>query len=574
MFDFLRGTIARSFVLRSVGIVGAVTVAATTSCSSNFHENYYVGVWEQRREANTTQAGHGDYATLKPAQFYRFRLDGWASLFSTTRFESGWFDANAVERLFGEVSANPPNTVVSNQQPSSNRSPTPIATIVTSGSASNQDPITLENIDIELGPASRDIAFTSATPSFTSLEHANLRATYTPMQGKTPASITSLEITGSADALADSKMLKEQSEIFADIVPAAGDSQLVVKSVDKLLVRGATLDLNAKDATPSGAGWTGTNVRAVSYSKYHSFAINAGTFNIIGGDTSGTPNQLRAVNAISTFDKVKSIEASAGFMLEVSNATIAKPDEKDVWRAHFKPANGIRLMVFGPSDKIAYKTDYNIQGGNAPDLDEALKKPSTSTEPISFDLHDVSLTLLSQVNVKSVSINAKPSGADSASSPPAVRPDGWTLTQAKINAGAFELTSAYAVEAAYASHEPTLLSLGNGFLIFGPEGEAPAQHSNQRLVVFMTANPKVLTDRLRAMVNSQQTQQVFGQMIFGHTMAQQATTTSRATRTLAQAKKSAADLTNALSSQSLKTLKGEDLRAILEQWSANIEEAQ
>lgn len=70
-------------------------VALLASCSTRFQEKYYVGVFERGTSADAEQDG--------PTQFYRFRLDGWATLFSKTRYEAGWYDASVdhATRQFG-----------------------------------------------------------------------------------------------------------------------------------------------------------------------------------------------------------------------------------------------------------------------------------------------------------------------------------------------------------------------------------------------------------------------------------------------------------------------------------------
>lgn len=69
--------------LIALGIFGV----ALTGCNAHFKETYYVGVYEKRD------------GRRELAQFYRFRLKGNAFL-SDSRFEAGWFDAVAAERLF------------------------------------------------------------------------------------------------------------------------------------------------------------------------------------------------------------------------------------------------------------------------------------------------------------------------------------------------------------------------------------------------------------------------------------------------------------------------------------------
>ena len=60
-------------------LVGRLALACVTlllaSCSTQFKERYYVGIYEQGGER-----GEKD----RPAQFYRFRLKGFSSLFSKT----------------------------------------------------------------------------------------------------------------------------------------------------------------------------------------------------------------------------------------------------------------------------------------------------------------------------------------------------------------------------------------------------------------------------------------------------------------------------------------------------------
>lgn len=76
-----------------LGLLGT-GVALTSGCSASFSEKYYVGVFE----------GPGDGSEeMRATQFYRFTLSGWSSLFSNTRYEAGWYDADVVERLFGEI---------------------------------------------------------------------------------------------------------------------------------------------------------------------------------------------------------------------------------------------------------------------------------------------------------------------------------------------------------------------------------------------------------------------------------------------------------------------------------------
>lgn len=69
-------------------------------CSTTFSESYYVGVMEGT-SGGLQETTDDQYP---PLQLYRFDLAGSSSLGCKTRFESGFFDAGAVDTLFGEIS--------------------------------------------------------------------------------------------------------------------------------------------------------------------------------------------------------------------------------------------------------------------------------------------------------------------------------------------------------------------------------------------------------------------------------------------------------------------------------------
>lgn len=72
-------------------LVFSISPLFFAACSTHFNETHYVGVIEKSEDGKQR----------KLAQFYRFRLRG-ESFLSDTRFESGWYDARAVESLFVE----------------------------------------------------------------------------------------------------------------------------------------------------------------------------------------------------------------------------------------------------------------------------------------------------------------------------------------------------------------------------------------------------------------------------------------------------------------------------------------
>lgn len=73
----------------SIGCLALIGLATLLSNGcTKFEEAYHVGV---------LQKGSG-----QPLQFYRFRLEGWATPGSKTQFESGWYPAEALQATVGE----------------------------------------------------------------------------------------------------------------------------------------------------------------------------------------------------------------------------------------------------------------------------------------------------------------------------------------------------------------------------------------------------------------------------------------------------------------------------------------
>lgn len=68
----------------------ALLCASLTGCTC-YDETYYIGV------------SRGIYGKqIEPPQFYRFRLSGY-SILTRSEFQSGWYDAKAVDNLFDQV---------------------------------------------------------------------------------------------------------------------------------------------------------------------------------------------------------------------------------------------------------------------------------------------------------------------------------------------------------------------------------------------------------------------------------------------------------------------------------------
>ncbi|MGD8452374.1 MAG: hypothetical protein PVJ57_11195 [Phycisphaerae bacterium] len=519
--------------------VAMLSLAGLLGCSTAFHERYYVGVYE--RDATKGSESEGG-----PAQFYRYTIDGATSLFNKTRYEAGWYDAAVVDKLFGEV--RPGSAKVASRQ-TAGTAPliTDIPLLFAGGKTGRVD--ASEQPDLAGTAKAKEWAVVNAEATAARLRSSagpwsipleNLtrvrcaKATFHFRRGDSSAGespprilVDRIELHGAGYAtLANGEgflpTTEDASGFFGDIIPGADAGRFSAGLLDSLWVAGARTTVVGQMARGSGDDWSGPAAYGESNSQFHHAEWGQHEAKIVDGavESGGAAGRIVAVDSHGHFTDVHGFSATAGWLAQAVAARLTLEGVQVTW-----PTETNETWVLVLSDgQVTTSFDFTTDDASSRRLTEYKNSLKPSTQPVEaiapLELADVTLTpqdASDKRHVRAVSAEtwknwmANPGqGGNSAPTAAKVVTSEITAEHLAVQSGNIKLTLTTAVEQARQAGNRVVLKGPEQatFYNFGPEGVREAQRENERLVVFMSASPRVLVNHIRALVNARQTQQV------------------------------------------------------------------
>lgn len=544
-------SISRSFPV----LVGRLALACVTlllaSCSTQFKERYYVGVYEEGVGA---------------AQFYRFRLHGWSSLFSKTRYEAGWYDAAVVDRLFGQI--RPKLSTPTGELPSAADTPIDVIPIIhTSGQVSGGDPsIKAENCHVTLHVQPQVVTL----EGLDRIEAEGLIVTVVKTgdnNGKPTTELQSLRVAGRIEARYGKEKYIENvkpnplrhllESQFVDIRNHGSDSTITCSSLDALHVSGGVIDLISERLESANGAWTGGTKQAISRSPYHFFAWDGGTFEILDGDVTPAFHGLVAKGSIAKFQKKDDknkieVRAQSGGSLRLRGAKLTL--SRVVVRGSISTAEK-QGKLEGLKTLKALKAALGEKGAKRLELKLKALKGGSGEKPIT----------LSKVVLELKDSTMKIVGGE-------LKIAEYTAHLIKVASGHFQLTTARAVQTATESGKSVVFKDPHRktFLHFGPEGRGSAQREDERFVIFMSASPRVMVNRIRALVNSKRTQNVIATAMLAPRLVEEQTKLQATKDELGKAQQLAETAKAFIDGDSFKDIKKSGLAEAAVQWSTGL----
>ncbi|MBI1851781.1 MAG: hypothetical protein HYR85_15685 [Planctomycetes bacterium] len=562
---------------RAVSTALVAGIAATFSSCSSFDEKYYVGVFEGSDSGNQVSG---------PVQFYRFALKGRTRL-SDTRFEAGWYDATAVNRLFGEISDRPKSMSAGTTGKGGS-----------TGTTKPSEPIPLVSTRIVLknSPATDGAASATTLQAFHVILSQRVRPLPLPLNRLQDVHSAHLrvELSRKKDGVVECNQLfiggslnvssgagsnawKRRIDL-ADMEPAGKDPRLLVKGLSKLSLAGGVLDVVSVDAQFDDGKWTGKNTRAATHSAYHEWNWTGGVFEVHGGSMEYHGGELVTTGSVAEFrrktekDPSIDLQATTGWLLRLQNAEIK--------------ARGIRIEgKLGSDDAAKFDNEVIVNekppGLAALSLDEAsraildaavAKLKTDAKAPRSIDIPGASLAIYDDPTKKTGKHSFEIVSADDHDNVATLEVSSANADQVDVTSGIAELSTTVAVENARGA---TLVSTGappkpeeHIFLRFGPEGISLARPEDERFVVFMNSNPKALTDRVKAFVNSRQTQETLYALALGPQVAKRQADVEDTREAQRQADLLARRMEAAVTADDWATKDADQIRNLVTQWLA------
>ena len=528
---------------RAVALLLLATAGA--GCASNFKENYYFGVWEDKNGS----------ANWQPTQFYRFRLNGWSSFGSSTRYEAGWYNAHAVDSLFG--------TVDPDQAP---------LEAGTANAASQALVTNIPSVAGDFNDSSGTISLTHARfhPLFSTLPLTQDFATVTADQvtiiynvsDSGTVTISAINLSGNVDAIPSDQnkaigMIGKDSIPF-EATPDGGTGEFLFQAAAstatapsasspalQIVAMGGKFDISAN----SGGGGSGGTpfLFARSVSDYDDLMLSDGTVAVTGGTTTAAGHELSVEGGMCAFTNPTTVRVTKGWSLR--GAGIVQVDTASgISAVHFTAASGP-----GGGRLHLATTTSALQGIEVLSSDEQGPSSSSFSQDGKSKLAKGSYSLVlhhgtlyfggtSQAASGAIIIGASQaitsfSLQNDDKQPPTPSDLALTIPKGTVaNRQHVSLTLADAVsEANKGGKTVALQGKHHTMFLFGPEGRTRARQTDRRFVVFMTTDPTVLTSRIQALANSQQAQAALTGALFGNEQAQNSSAISSTVSALSKA---------------------------------------
>ncbi|MCZ6652093.1 MAG: hypothetical protein O7D91_03605 [Planctomycetota bacterium] len=526
-----------------VSAVLACWVVLLASCSTHFKEKYYIGVYERGAKAEGHEAG--------PTQFYRFRLNGWATWLSKTRYEAGWYDASVVDRLFGEIRPKAPDPA--DELLVDSKAPIdiiPLLYVPGEVKAANADGPTVTGNHVKVDLRGKEV--TVPLSNLNKIHADRLNVWVEKKNGKTTV-VVGLEVEGAIEVTYTSdeedKTLKDlTSGQSVDVTPIAADSSMECNNVAALDLAGGIIDVTTAKLESKGETWEGINQFAFTRSPYHNFEWLGGKFQILDGKVRPKFHGLEATGSIARFSSVDSnkinITAHSGWLLRLVSA----PDNPSLLKLG---KVSVKAVVPGKDHKARVNKAGAKSGGSDINLDAANFKFGEDENRNIFDSEVEKLgegrnkkpITLSNVTFHFTedkkTVKLAMFAGEEADSPLQVPIPHYRAGTLEVKSGLFQLSTTRAVERAMEDGKTVAYQDPHRqiFIHFGPEGLGSTQRKDERFVIFMSANPRVLVNRIRALVNSERTQNVIATALIAPRLIKEKTKIQEAQLDTAQAKK-------------------------------------
>lgn len=477
-------------------LLSSVVVVLMAGCSARFKEQYYVGVYDLAEDGQA-----------RPTQFYRFRIEGDAPLFSKTRYEAGWYDAGAVERLFGEIRNE--RVVKAGQPQQQHDTITSIPIVFVDGTAS---------ADKDLKASSASVAAENAQ----TIKCENIKAVLAD-RVRIDIGARMIEFSGPITVVLDVSL----SNLSGAVTPTtAGEAKLTVSAADQVILSGGAIQLLTGEVKLQNTEWSGQFDELVSEDAFHHLDVKSGTFAISGGQVTRTAGGLRVANArvvaSAKSDASMKLATKRGWRLELRQATAKLTDARvTLPDGHYVVhlPEGADFNMLDPEDDNHRRVEAQKEFENA---GVQFKAPVAS----GIERSGIGGAVQEQVTF-------------------------LTAGTLSVSGGAYSLTTAAAVVEAESKGKRVVLSdaANRSFVHFGPEGVARAVRDDERFVVVMSANPRALINRIRALVNSETARAVVGNAIFAPKLIADTHKISHAGDALAMMKDLAQDFATDVSSE-------------------------
>ncbi|HEY1683412.1 MAG TPA: hypothetical protein VGG19_01500 [Tepidisphaeraceae bacterium] len=479
----------------------AISLAVLTSGCTTFKENYYVGMFDPTEHA---KAGATTRATVLsnrdrplPTQLYRYRIDG-TSLLSDTRFEAGLYDARAVDQLFGEVKDNSPSASTSSSAGNPSAPGNDAAFYVDFRSPPPATTQPQPTINVSHAKMAMDISPVSVVVS-AALNLTSLHANKIIVTVDAKSTLKSVQIVGIDTITCANSTASPLGNIAAGTITGAMDWKLP----GVLSIAGGHAVIVSSNAALQNGVWTGT--AKFSQVTGSNLCCTGGNFQIHGGTVHSSLQSVEADGSLVTFDQppddlqlngsgvlsIYAVDASVSGSTTFSSMTAKLID--GYLDISTKSTDNTKLMIGGKSlaDVISENSSWT-------------KDSSTGMLSQTFASTSLNLDAARAVN------NAATGGEAIKIAANQLQSDSLVITP---GSGAGHLTNAGGEQQSTAITTNTTVTPEaadpnrHTWTRYGPEGTAVAQTDSERMVVFMSSDPRAITDKISAFVKSQQTQQ-------------------------------------------------------------------
>lgn len=553
-------------------------VGLLCGCSSAFNEKYYVGVFAKPREGPET-----------PTQFYRFRLDGGSSLFCKTKFEAGWYDARAVDTLFGQIRDE--KVIPAGPEPAPGEGVTALTaagaipeggkTAVQVEGARVQPltgrlPLRLENIASAWAPRLR-ITVKKTKDGYTVVAiraFARVRLTYA--KAKIPAALAA-------------------EELSVRVRPAGAGSTLSCGNFAELRCCGGRVRIATGDAKLQDDMWRGTCLAGSTESRYGAFQWKGGRFEATCGQATRHQDGVDLRSGYARFANLTSLSGRTGWLLDLRKA---KLDLQGVRASVRVPEKGWLIQPQADSDKLGelkkdllgkdHEADVNeviakldsrsLKVGKTDEVTIELKKKDFQLKPagkevlmrLTGDAPPASAeTKAAAPKTKAAAPRTEAAGAETQPAPPKTKAAAVEATVDAVEvealrvktASSFIVSSVGCGDGVCGGVAPRRSEEETAYYRFGPEGVAKAQREGERFVIFMVSNPRALTRKIKALLDAGRAREAMTALIHGPRMTKDDDTIAETEAQLAGAAAFAEEMKRQLSSDEA------DLVQLKENWS-------